>query len=212
MSAPTFIAKGTKSEGIGATVTPTYPAGIQAGDLIYIMAQSIQTTVGNISFGGTPVSEEVYAWGTSALFYNVATGSESGTVNVNRSGSTGGMGDFFMAQIYVIRGNGSLLTIEDSDPNSGISGTVTWDALTVAGNKRTLLAFVSDYNGTGLAAPTGYTTVATDSSIGISGSTLELSTLENISSDGSVTSSSSGDWATWHISVYSRKSRSFIVN
>jgi hypothetical protein len=212
MAAPAFISKGTKDEGNGASVTPTYPGGIQAGDKIYVMALNIQGTVGTISYAGTLVSEEVFAWGTAALFYNTATGSESGTITVNRSGSTGGIGDFFMAQIYVIRGDGSFLTIEDSDPNNGASGTVTWDALTVAGNERTLLA-VADYNGSGVAAPSGYTTDATDGSIGISGSTLILNTQEDVSSDGSVTSSSTGDWATWHVSVYNLgRPRSFIVN
>lgn len=215
MSYPTFIAKGTKAEGNGSSVAPTYMAGINAYDLLFIQVINVQGTVGSVSCSATLISEEVFAWGTTALFYQIATGSETGTLTVNRSGSSGGGGDFMMAQIYQYRGSGSAFSIEESDPNSALSSTITWDAVVVGSSLRTLAAFVADYDGSGVTGPSGYTTSATDSSVGVSGMTLALFTKENVSSDGSVTGSGSANgWGSWHISLYNIPSgtRSFIVN
>ena len=217
MAAPGFISKGTKDEGNGSSVAPTYPGGIQAGDHIFIMAENVQspTVVGIDTVAGyTSISEETFTWGTAKLMYKIATGSESGTETVSRSGSSGTPADFLMAQIYVIRGNGSRLTLESSAFNSDTGNTtVTWDAVTVNGSQRSLFAFVVDYDGSGISAPSGYSEEASDSSVAISGSTIKLFSKEDVSSDGSVTSTGSiNGWATWHISEYNFSSRSFIVN
>lgn len=217
MAAPSYIAKGTFAESTTNSVAATYMGSINAGDIIYYMALNVQGTVGSIATasGFTSISEEVFSWGTIKFMYKVASGSESGTISLTRSGSTG-VGTYFAAQLYQVRGDPTYLTIEEADPNSGTSSTITWDTVTVGGAERTLLAFVTNYDDVSApGTPSGYTSSASDNSTLVSGMYLALKTKSSVSSDGSVTASGSANgWASLHVSIYNNIpfSRSFIVN
>jgi hypothetical protein len=117
-----------------------------------------------------------------------------------------------MAQVYQYRGD-AYITVEDADFTSGTGATITWQSVGVAGNERTLAAFV--FNGGNPGVPSGYSSSASDSS---GSSYMELNSKENVSSDGSVTDGSGATgWATFHVSMYNNtpaviSARSFIVN
>lgn len=212
-----YIAKGTKAEDTtGASVSPTYMGSINANDILIIKAINVQGSVGNISTpsGYTSLGEEVFSWGTAATFIKFATGSESGTESVSRSGSSN---TYMMANIYQWRADGGLLaTLEDSDPRSDTTSSATWDAITVAGAARLLIASIIDFDGGGTPdAPTGYSNVDIDTSSLISGTTFRIFQKTNQSSDGSVSNStaSSNGWATWHLSLFIPiAGRVFVVN
>jgi hypothetical protein len=90
---------GTRADGTTASLSPSYPAGIVAGDLIQLHAffhEGTTTTVGtwaipagfslvrrqNLTVGGAKKGE-------LAIFARRATGAESGSVTVTRTGATG---------------------------------------------------------------------------------------------------------------------------
>lgn len=205
---PAYVAKGAKNESSGASVDPNYMGSILAGDLLFIQVINVQSpTVGTINTpsGYSVVSEEVFSWGTAALFYKTASGSEVGTINVSRTGSTGSPGDYMMAQIYQYRDASGTVTIDDTDDYSVVGNTsITWRALTLTNSHRTLAAFFVDYNGSSVLAPTGYDDgTAIDSSSLISGVNIGVFTKEDTNTAPQVTSTGSFDgWATWHIAVY----------
>lgn len=200
---PEFIAKGTADEDTTASsVDPVYMGSVLVGDLLLMQVINVQTTVGSISTpsGFTLLAQETMTWGTVAWFYRIADSSESGAVNVSRSGSGN---QYMLAQIYQIRHYG--LVLEDSDANSA-EGDVTaiFDALTVAGEVRSLVAMLTTYDGSTPAAPTGYTLEATDSSTLISGTVIKLFIKENVSAGSliSVAGASYNGWATMHLSTH----------
>lgn len=203
ISVPSFVAKGTKDEDTGSSVDPAFMAGITSGDILIIQVLNIQSTVGSVgsASGFSTMTEQTFTWGTIKFFYKVADGTETGTINISRSGSSGGMGDFMMAQIYQISGN--TITLEDIEVSSDQLSTITWSAVTVGGAGRSLFALVTDYDGAGVSGPSGYSLEATDNSVGVSGATMAIFSKENVSSDGSVTGSgSSNGWGALHLSVY----------
>lgn len=219
MAAPTFQAKGTAASGTGSSISPSYMGSISANDIIImkVFSYGIGTITPHASW--TPLNFVYLPFSPSpptmvARWYGkIATGSESGSESVSRSGHSGA--GLFFAQMYQFRGTANL-TIEDHDSTGGLGSTITFNATTVNSTERTLAAFVINYNGSDPGVPTGYSSSATDS---VSGSYFELNTKSNVSSDGSVTISggSSNGWMTLHMSLYNNDpssivSRSFIVN
>ena len=204
---PAYVAKGTKSESTTTSVTPNFMGGILAGDKIYLQAVNVEPTIGTIDtpVGWTRVSEETFTWGTTALFYKTASGSEAGTQTVTRSASSGAPSSYFMAQMYQYRDASATVSIDATDDHS-VTGnsTITWRALTLSNAHRTLAAFFVDYNGTSLSAPTGYADgTAVDSSSLISGVNIGVFTKADTDTAPAVTSSGSFDgWSTWHIALY----------
>ena len=215
---PGFIAKGTYSEVTGATATPAYPGSIVANDLLLMMAVTDQAgaTVGSISTpaGWTLLKSQIIRnssftiVGEAKLFYKRATGAEAGTVNVARSGSTGGS-NYLGAQIYQMRASNPAF---DGTPitNADSTGTVTWSDATVTGNARTLLAFSAQVNAQNIGTPAGYTNNATDGTQ----LNLNLHTLEDVTAGPSVTATNghAEGWATFHFALFNLGARSFIVN
>lgn len=208
MAAPAFIAKGTKGTTAGGTASFTYMGSINQYDLLFLFvydsglapSYTINASwnfIGNTTFSGTT---------NVRLYWKKATGSESGSENVQRDfGYTLGV---LFVQVYQYRGT-SFVGIEDSQWTSGTSGTISWTGVTVGGTERTLIAFCTNEADPG--TPTGYTNSATDDD----GTTfMECNTFENQSSDGTVTSATGvTGWATFHLSILNNSNiRSFIVN
>jgi len=219
MAAPTFQAKGTAANGTGSSIAPSYPASVNAYDILImkVISYGIGTITPHASWSTfkTVYIPFVPASPTFVVqtFWKVANGTETGSETVSRSGHTGS--GLFMAQMYHWRGT-SFLSIEDAQTTGGVVSTITWPALTINGSERTLAAMVVNYSGSNPGVPTGYSSDASDNA---SGTYFELNTKSNVSSDGSVTDSSgsANGWATIHISFYNNtpasvSNRSFIVN
>lgn len=215
MSAPTVIAKGTASATTTATCIPAHPANILANDIIYLLAISHQpVSVGQVNTpsGFTLVARGTYSnsasvlQGAAGLFWKRAIGGELGTVSVGRSGDTGADTQFF-AQMVLVRG-----CAETGDPWDSFSArygpgnaTVTWDAVTVSGVERTLLAFCCQADDSpGVSTPTGYTrpvpiTVTTSGT----DAQLSIDSKVNVSSGPAVTAANGETlgWATFHVAA-----------
>ncbi len=228
MAAPSFIAKGTVSSGSGASVTPAYPGGIVVGDVLFLLAVSNQLggSIGSIDGisgwtlydGGTYKNSLSQIVGSCGLFYKIASGAEVGTVTVTRGGDTGGATSF-AAQIYQYRGGslGASIEVGGSMNNTGDgNSTITWNAITVGGNERTLVALLAQQIDSSPGAPAGYSSDAVDTiSAGSIAVDLDCNSYEDVGSDGAVTvgSGTSNGWVTFHLSLFSPSTgRSFIIN
>lgn len=216
MSAPEFIAKGTKGSGTGGSVSFTYMGSILSRDFLFLYVVSVGNGAITADASWTQVAAGVFPPSSPAggwkLYRKLADGSEAGTEAVTRSGHSGS--DLFIAQVYQVRSPFGIPTLESSAnlTTGSVSSTITWSATTVSGTERTLLAFVFNYNGADPGTPSGYVNEATDND---SGSYMELNVKENVISGGSVTATggSSNGWTSIHVSIYTMPSaRSFIVN
>jgi hypothetical protein len=219
--APQYQAKGTVAGSTSGSITPSYPAGIQAGDLIFLMAESRQpgqTAAGaiNVPSGFTLVKSAYFRESSfvglpniAVLYSKKATGSETGTVTVTRNGPTGG-NNTFVGQIYVYRGVSPI--VESAEANSinflGSPSVINFPALTLgAGGKRTLLAFTARPATTLTANPAGYATSAEDVvDSGTIHSSLKLCTHADVATDGAISAAANGDislgWACFHVCIY----------
>ncbi len=219
MAAPTYQGKGTKANGTGSSITPSYPASINANDLILLYVVSVGNGTITVPAGWVEILSGTILYPPAALvklYRRSALGTESGTITVSRSGYSGS--STLMAQMYLYRGTAQITVESSAYPTYGGNlTTITWNAVTVGGSERTLAALVINYNGGDPGTPTGYTNSATDNDG--SSTYMELHTWENVSSDGSVTTttSSTSGWTTAHLSIYNAPppaggKRFFIVN
>lgn len=214
MAAPVVVSKGTASAATTATVTPSYPASVGADDIVFLLAISNQPV--SIGVINTPTDFAEVAQGTFqnntpadrgrvALFWRRATGSLTGTVSVTRTGDTGTDGVFF-AQMYRVTG-----CVTTGDPWDAVTprygpgnATVTFDAVTVSGTERTLLAFCAQAdNASTVDPPASYSGLVTDTTTSGTDAELRLLYLENQSS-GPSTTATGGEtegWATFHVAV-----------
>jgi len=219
MAAPAYQAKGTKATGTGSSISPTYPA-VAANDLLFLFVASFGNGTITPDASWTQLSNGVIlspAIANVRLYFKLATGSETGTEAVTRSGESPS-GQLFMAQIYSYRGT-VYISIEDAEQPTlgGNATTITWNALNVLGTERTLAAFVINYNGLDPGTPTSYTNSATDNDG--AGTYMDLNTYANQSSAPAVTGAngSTAGWTTIHVSIYHNTpavvlTRSYIVN
>lgn len=217
MAAPTYKAKGTKGQGTGNSISFTYPA-VAANDLLLLVVYESDLKAITVAAGWTSRGKQFLptASPTAAvyLYSKLATGSETGTEAITRTGTTG---NTWGAQVYSYDGD-NYISIESVAKNSNSSDTVTWSAISVGGTERTLSAIVVNKYGFAVTTPSGYTQNATDT---LNDDTeFEINTKANVSSDGAVTATggSADGWATFHVSIYNNTpvviggSRSFIVN
>lgn len=222
MSAPTFIAKATASSSNASPHSQAYMGSINANDLLIlaVFTNQVGGTIGDISTpagwtfvqGGIGYRNNSPAdVGTFKVFSKLADGTETGSVSITISGSTGG-GVIFFSQMYQFRGDSRTL-VESAAVNILGDGnsTITFNAISVSGNERTLIAICGQNSGAP-GVPTGYTNEAQDDTGGLA--FLHLDAKENVSSDGSVTATGghSDGWATVHFSIFSPKGRNQIIN
>lgn len=217
MAAPGYQAKGTLGEDTDLNFSFTYPT-LAASDLLYLLIYN-GSNGSTITVGGSWTLQNLIktsnSYGFIYLYSKLATGSESGTEVVSRTvGSNPGA--TFAGQVYSFRGD-AFITIESKVTNKGASDTITWNAVTVSGTERTLAAFVVNINGGNPGVPTGYTNRASDTLA--DGTYFELHSKDNVSSDGSVTTTggSLDEWGSFHHSIYNATPaitgpRTFIVN
>lgn len=101
----TYVGSGNVSAGTGGSVSPTFPAGIQSGDLI--IAQSYHRSSGQT----VPTPPSFYSqlfndvdagpFTRQYIFSRIATGAESGSLLITNSGG----GSLHMGKVHVFRGN-----------------------------------------------------------------------------------------------------------
>lgn len=213
-AAPSVISKGTAAAGTATSIAPAYPASVLANDIVFILVishQPVSIGVINTPAGFTQAAQGTYTnssavnQGRAALFWQRAAGGETGTVTISRTGDTGTDGSFF-GQMYLVRGAETT-----GDPWDAViarfgpgNTTVTWNAVTVSGAERTLLAFVSQANNVAVATPSTYTaTVTADATANGTDAELQLFDKANVSADGSVTATGGEiiGWTTFHVAV-----------
>lgn len=100
-----YVGSGSASSGIGGSVTPSFPAGIQSGDLILVQSyhrSSGQTVPSAPSFYSVLFNDvDAGPFTRQYIFSRIATGSESGTLAITNSGG----GSLHMGRVHVFRGN-----------------------------------------------------------------------------------------------------------
>lgn len=220
---PEFVNKGTAASADGSSCSPEYPSGVLSGDLLFLFAMSYDPAIGtppdgafSSPSGWTSLGASFYKnlsgdnVGSGCLFYKVADGSESGPVSVSRSSASTGDGTITCAQIYQFRSDDPIIIESTSlkDDGDGVNTTI-WNAVTVAGQRRTLISFIGNSYAVNAGNPPGYTQEATDR---LSESNLDFlldcCVRMDVDSDGQVSSinGSSSGWVTYHSSIYSSTS------
>jgi hypothetical protein len=206
-AAPVYYTRSIKQSlsgpgGLAQSVHLAYPAGLQAGDLLYVFSALLHNgaTTGSITLmqGGWVQSSNGYFNNTPAFagnvngYYKTATGSESGTIELQGFSN---VAYNIYAQMYVFRSSAGPVQVETVSINTSGFGdpTILWNGITVGGLHRTLLAFAAGTLGI-TPPPTGYTEKADDNQ-------LRLFAKDDVSSDGSVTTSG-GDPAGWLTAHY----------
>lgn len=151
---PAFVGAGTLgSTETTTTMTPGYPAGISANDILFMFIAlrdgSGNATISSVSGGWTLVQEMPYMTvsdETSALYWKRATGSESGTETVTLSEVlTNGNG---MATIVAYRGCVTSGTPYERNTLYAIASNSTTHqgkGLTTAGTDRRVVSFFYSY-------------------------------------------------------------------
>jgi len=197
---PRYMAKSTVANSTGSSLSLAFIDDLEAGDLLLIQVLNVQEdSVGAIATpsGFTSLGEETHTWGTTEWFYKVADGTETGNATITRTGSTGDRLNYMTCQMYQFRREGATIVVESSNTGKGTDGIIVYDAVTVSGAARTLIAMAANYVGGTVTTPLSYTEEASDSN---SGNVIKLFAKYNVVSDGAVTSSGE-NWGSCHISI-----------
>lgn len=160
---PAFIASGgafTSNAGTTNPVNVPYPAGLQANDIAFIEATSREnfTTAHTIDTpaGWTAVGEAGLNGATNnrhGLFWKRLTGSESGSVTINRT-PTYGTSDQFGGIMSIWRGCvASGTPYEGLATNSGTGASPASAAVTTTGSNRLVVDFVGMQASADMTAP-----------------------------------------------------------
>ena len=152
MAAPSLRAAGTRVDGTGLSLTPAYPA-VQAGDVILLHAfyhNGTTTTTGtwSVPTGFSLIRRQDLLIGGAkkgelATFARRATGSESGTVTVTRTGNSGNT-TVSTANMTVWQDVGGSTDLDGIEAIGGVSDETPpyTHTVTTLGTERTAVAFV----------------------------------------------------------------------
>ena len=219
MAAPTFKAYSDTAEGGGSgssSVSVNYVTPIAANDLLilFVFNNGIGTIV--TPTGWTSIGSKQSFDGTSNMsaFKRKASGSETGTVTVNRikEPGSGVMG----RQMFSFDGTDFIDVLAfatDSDSTS----TIDISSITISGTERTLLAFILNTTNDPGAVTGTYTEQSIDS-FDTGGFYFQASTKVNVTSAPAQTATNGLTlWITYHIAIYNNDpvitpTRSFIIN
>lgn len=103
MAAPAFASAGVAANAAGATLNVAYPSGIQAGDLLLLLALTKDNVEINLPSGWSQHSTGFRNQGTltrAEWFWKRAVGNESGTRSVTKASGT----TLFFARMYRFTG------------------------------------------------------------------------------------------------------------
>lgn len=209
--APSFDDKGSVGTSDSSTdVTASPPTGA-VGDLLLMLAMSqqgggsINTPSGyTLVDAGNFNTSAPAAAGTAGVWYRIVDGTEA-SFTLTRTGSTGS----FCVQFYLFSA-GTNVTIESEATKSDGDGnsTITYSTVTVNGSRRTLIALIAQLDSSNPGTPSGYVESASDTvDAGPIQIALECNTKEDVTSDGSVTSTggSGNGWITFHLAIYNNE-------
>lgn len=121
----TYVGAGTEDGQATGATSPTYPAGIQSGDLILLFAACSVVTAWSSSLltsAGFIQRYTLQAAGTSpsaACYYKIATGSESGSVSVTPPNGNS------LTRMFAYRGVDTTTPFDVADVTFGTSVGVT---------------------------------------------------------------------------------------
>lgn len=136
---PTYVGAGTENTlASGTSLTPRYPSGIVAGDLLVLQTIARSTTTA-VPSGWASVYSDTQGLVHQEVLTKTAAGTETGNLTVNFSGS-----DVHTAIIYAIRGG---TTLEAAGVAKALSGTAAPASLTTGGNGRLVVAVVALQSG-----------------------------------------------------------------
>lgn len=220
-----FIAKSTAFSNNDNAGGVNYMGGILPGDLLLILALSVQEggVIGSID---TPAGWDFVGGGvgfrdsgsnnvgTIRVFERVADGSESGFVSVTRSGTTGGPGGStpIYCQMYQYRGTRLVRSGVASNILGDGAATIEWNSVSSPGGS-TRIAMIGQLT-TNPNTPSGYTNQASDS-----GSPLpvylecnDISGVSGTSGTITATGGNANGWATVHINLFEAKGRNQILD
>ena len=208
MAAPAYqigITGGTLS-GTGNSVTPTLPA-TAADDILLLLVISHQPAgIGIIGTpNGGPTWNSAYQatyqnsssvdQGRVALFWARATGDHTGvTVTVSRTGDTGSDSCLYTRGITYRGCSTDSPPWDDLQASIVASTTATWPAITVSGSERTLVTGQINSDNSPLASgPSSYNVHQSGSTSTGTDASMAFADLDNQSSDGQQTNSTSGE-------------------
>ena len=209
--APTVIDKGT-ANAQGNAFAPSYPASINAGDILFLFVVATGT---DVTFPNPPGWTLISASGgdffndssptrngTGGLWYRVATGSESGAIAAQ---IVLGTSTIVLSQIYQVSGANVSTPIYSSAVNKTGNGstTVTFPASSITGTGNTVLAFVGqtdDAPGVGNIAGYTQTTSIDVTTVGTDAQVM-LQEKEDTTTAGSVTAANgeTTGWITYQV-------------
>lgn len=162
-TAPTFGAKGTAGVATATPVSPTYPAGISANNLLILavcIAHSTSTPTVTAPTGYTLINEVALGSGTDRhslhILYKIADGTETGALAVT-IGGLAGANVVALAQIYRISGVNAGTPYESNSltaewtatwPSADPAGSWTSPTISPGGNGR-LLVIITGFDNDG---------------------------------------------------------------
>lgn len=144
MAAPAFVSKGTAAAATAASVAPTFPASIAAGDILLVLALTKDNVEINVPSGFSQDATNAARNQSAALraewFWKRAAGTETGTLTVDKvSGTT-----LLFAQIYRFTGGIATGDPYEAAAMTGVgSGTVTPTDITTLGDERLMVALLA---------------------------------------------------------------------
>ena len=138
----TFVSTGTAnaSEGYGTNdPTPSYPAGLQANDLILLQVIVLDTSTTPTTPTGFTLLFDSDSNGNDRqwIYYKFSIGSESGILTVSVSG-----GSTAIAQMYSFRNVAASSFTEGGSFGSGTDNTVESRTVTTTGNGGLAVSFI----------------------------------------------------------------------
>ena len=157
MAIPYFQAVGTFSGGTTSPRTPSYPAGVQAGDVAICYAISENNAVISFPADWTKVEQRNQGTGaTAAWAWRRLAGDELGTINVTRSTGT----VMFFAGIAIFRGcitaETSIFPFESNASNSATSNAPASSLITTTGPDRLAVCLICIEDNIAPSALTGW--------------------------------------------------------
>lgn len=147
MAIPSYVGAGAISiAGMATTLTPSYPSGLAANDLLILRVNhrnnlaAVDDTI-NVPGGWTSIYADQQNNCRQVLYYAFAAGTESGTISISRTGD-GTVN--WSAQIYAFRGVNTTTPFEAASREGAASSTVLNDVgVTTSGSDRLAVNFAT---------------------------------------------------------------------
>ncbi|MEM2129705.1 MAG: M14-type cytosolic carboxypeptidase, partial [Candidatus Bathyarchaeia archaeon] len=135
-----FAGAGAGIAGTGSTLQPSYPSGLQTGDLILLQVTVRDTTNIPTTPTGFTLLYGPNSTGTGRqwIYYKISDGTETGTITITIAGSA-----VKVARMYAFRNTATTDFAESAAFTSGLGTTISApSSVTTSGNNQLVVAFV----------------------------------------------------------------------